>query len=256
MVVIVLAAIVIASSAGIYFLLRYGEPTPADRASRRRKYSIRRRGLRTHPLPIGLPGSLSEKIGSVFKGRRAGAGAGWVPARDDDDGDDYGEWDTTDEPLRVRAQEHHAIFDVDNDNDNHDGEGDGDGRQRDEYLRVGSTPASRLTVLSESTMADTHRSRDATLVEAGAETSPGLLRAASPAAFGQIPARATSVTAQVVVPDEEWLDAGRDTTSSVGRGSAEGGHANTEQLAYYAPQPRRADSGQEIPLFAGSVPFR
>jgi len=247
--VIVLAAIVIASSAGIYFLLRYGEPTPADRASRRHKYSIRRRGLRTHPLPIGLPGSLGEKIGSVFKGRRAG----WVPARDDD----YGEWDTTDEPLRVRAPEHHAIFDVDNDNDNdnHDGDGDGDGRQRDEYLRVGSTPASRLTALSESTTADTHRSRDATLVEAGAETSPGLLRAASPAAFGQIPARATSVTAQVV-PDEEWLDAGRDTTSSVGRGSAEGGHANAEQLAYYAPQPRRADSEQEIPLFAGSVPFR
>jgi hypothetical protein len=32
-------------------------------------------------------------------------------------------------------------------------------------------------------------------------------------------------------PDEEWLDAGRDTTSSVGRGSAEGGYANAEHRA-------------------------
>jgi len=246
--VTLLAVIVIASSAGIYFLLRYGEPSPADRASRR-KYSIRRRGVRAHPLPIGLPGSLSEKLSNMFKsGCRAGAG--WVPARDDDD--DYDDddnyrvgganvWDSTDEPPRDR---------------------DLDG---DEYPRVGSTPASRLTVLTDETTAGTHRSREATHVDAtGAESSARLLgstaSSASPAPAVQAPAPALAPAlapswVQREVPDEAWRNAG-DARSGVGGGAgADGSHA-ASSLGYYAPQPRRADSGYEIPLFAGSTPFR
>jgi len=249
----VLAVIVIASLAGIYFLLRYGEPSSADRAARRRKYSIRRRGVRTHPLPIGLPGSLSEKIGSMFKGRRAGAG--WVPAHDEDDGDDGGDggyrvganvWDSTDEPLHERELDRGFHGD-------------------DEYLypRVGSTPASRFTV--EATAADTHRSREATHVDAaGAESSARLLGSAaapaSPAPATQAPVPASALApalapslVQREVPDEAWHNAD-DTRSGVGGGGADGSHA-ASSLGYYAPQPRRADSGYEIPLFAGSTPF-
>jgi hypothetical protein len=79
---------------------------PADRAARR-KYTIRRGGMCSHPLPIGCQGSFSEKIGNLFKGRRAGIGAGWMPARDVDDNDDLyegGELDSTDEPLCLRER--------------------------------------------------------------------------------------------------------------------------------------------------------
>ncbi|KAH9029073.1 hypothetical protein EDB85DRAFT_1552818 [Lactarius pseudohatsudake] len=161
-VVIVLAAIVILASIAIYCLLRKGEPSAAERAARR-KYSIRGRGVRTHALPIGLPGSLSEKIGSVFKGRRTGSG--WEPAHDEAD-----EWDSTDEPLRVHRH--------------HDDPYEAHRRAR---MRYGST-----------------------LVMA----------------------------------------AGRGGLGSVGTGN------DTSPMGYYAPQPRRADSGPEIPLFAGSTPFR
>jgi hypothetical protein len=254
--VIALAVIVIASLAGIYLLLRYGEPSPKDRAARR-KYSIRRHGVRTHPLPIGLPGSLSEKIGSMFKGRRAGTG--WVPARDHDDDDDdgygYGEddgggyrvgadvWDSTDEPLREMDR----------------------GRDGgEEYPRVGSTPASRFTVLTDATTAGTHKSREATHVDAaGAESSARLLgssssstaaASASPAPVVQAPPVLAPSLVPREVPDEAWHDAG-DTSSGVVGDSADSSHA-ASRLGYYAPQPRRADSEQEIPLFAGSTPFR
>ena len=250
MLVIALAVIVIASLAGIYLLLRYGEPSPKDRAARR-KYSIRRHGVRTHPLPIGLPGSLSEKIGSMFKGRRAGAG--WVHARDHDDDDDgygYGYpvgadvWDSTDEPLREMDR----------------------GRDGgDEYPRVGATPASHFTVLTDATTAGTHKSREATHVDAaGAESSARLLgssssstaaaASASPAPVVQAPPALAPSSVPREVPDEAWHDAG-DTSSGVVGGSADGSHA-ASRLGYYAPQPRRADSEQEIPLFAGSTPFR
>jgi hypothetical protein len=233
-VVILLAIIVIAASAGIYFLLRNSEPSPADRAARRR-YSIRRRGVRSHPLPIGLPGSFSEKIGSVFKGRRAGTGAGWMPARDFDDEDDLyagGEWDSTDEPLRVRERELDRHGDVSSAyQQQHDG---------DEYPRVGITPASRHTTLTEAfTESGTHRSRSASHVDAGDESS-------SPDSFG----RDDSPVPLTRKPHEEWLDA-RDPRSGVDNG---GGTATP--LRYLTPEPRRADSGHEVSLFAGSTPFQ
>lgn len=232
-VVILLAIIVIAASAGIYFLLRNGEPLPADRAARR-KYSIRRPGVRSHPLPIGLPGSFSEKIGSVFKGRRAGTGAGWMPARDFDDDDDLyvgGEWDSTDEPLRVREHEL----------DPH-GHGSPAYQQHDgnEYPRVGITPASRRTTLTEpATEGNTHKSRSASHVDAGHESS-------SPDGFGRVdpPVPLTRK------PHDEWLDA-RDPRSGDDNGSG-----IATPLRYLTPEPRRADSGHEIPLFAGSTPFQ
>jgi hypothetical protein len=261
--VIALATIVIASSVGIYILLRNGEPSTADRAARR-KYSIRRRGVRTHPIPIGLPGSLSEKISSVFKGRRAGGG--WVPARDDDDGDDdnndiHGdarEWDATDEPTRERELGRGGDLDDD-----------------EEYRRVGVAGASRLTALTltDATTAGTHKSREATHVDAAAESPadlpvPGPADTANPAAAIPIPAAVvhqvpvrppSSAPIQVHVPDEEWLDAGRDIRSTVGGGRTDdlSEAARSNPLGYnHAPQPRRADSGQEISLFAGSTPFR
>lgn len=228
MVVIVLAAIVIFASAGIYLLLRYGEPSSADRAARR-KHSIRRRGMRTHPLPIGLPGSLSEKFSSVFKGRRAGTGAGWMPAKGDDEDDLYegGEWDTTDEPLRVRERElgRHSDVSLAYEQQQHDG---------DEYPRVGAGPASRHATLTEASMDSVaHRSHSASHVDA----DDGFGRDASQSVL----------TRQ---PDEEWLNA-RDTRSGVDNG---GGAATP--LGYLTPVPRRADSGHEIPLFAGSTPFQ
>ena len=233
MVVILLAIIVIAACAGIYFLLRNGEPLPADRAARR-KYSIRRRGVRSHPLPIGLPGSFGEKIGSVFKGRRAGAGAGWMPARDDDDDDDLyagGEWDSTDEPLRMREPELDRHGDVSLVYQQHDG---------DEYPHVGITPASRRATLTEaSTESGTHKSRSASHVDTGHESS-------SPDSFG----RDGSPVPLTRKPHGEWLNA-RDPRSGVDNGSG-----TATPLRYLTPEPRRADSGQEIPLFAGSTPFQ
>lgn len=230
---ILLAIIVIAATASIFFLLRNGDPSPADRAARR-KYSIRRRGVRSHPLPIGLPGSFSDKISSVFKGRRAGTGAGWMPARDVDDDDDLyagGEWDPTDEPLRARERE------LDHDGDvssayqrQHDG---------DEYTRVGPAASRHATVMEASTESGTHRSHSASHVDAGDDSS-------SPNSFG----RDDSPVPFTRKLDGEWLTA-RDPGSG-----ADNGSGTTTPLRYLTPEPRRADSGHEIPLFAGSTPFR
>jgi len=231
--VILLAVIVISASSGIYFLLRNGEPSPADRAARR-KYSIRRHGVRSHPLPIGLPGSFSEKIGSVFKGRRAGSGGGWMPARDfDDDDDDLyagGEWDSTDEPLRVREREL-------------DRHGDVSAYEQpvgDEYPRVGTSFASRHASLTEPpTESGEHQSRSASHVDAGDNSS-------FPESFG----RGGTSDALSRKPDEEWLNA-RDS-----RSGADNSSRVANPLGYSTPEPRREDSGHNIPLFAGSTPFR
>jgi hypothetical protein len=229
--VILLVIIVIAASAGIYFLLRNGEPLPADRAARR-KHSIRRRGVRSHPLPIGLPGSFSEKIGSLFKGRRAGTGAGWMPARDVDDDDDLyegGEWDSTDEPLHLRERELDRHGDVSSAyQQQHD---------RDEYPRVGIAPTSHATLTAES---GTHRSRSASHVDAGDESS-------SPESFGRDDDSPVPLTRK---PDEEWLNARSP------RSGADNDSGTATPLRYLTPEPRRADSGHEIPLFAGSTPFQ
>jgi hypothetical protein len=225
--VILLAVIVIAASVGIYILLRYGEPSAAERTTRR-KYSIRRGGVRTHPLPIGLPSSFSEKIGNVFKGRRAGGG--WVPARDEED-----EWDTTDEPLRVRER----------DQPHHD-EAYEPQQQREEFPRVGSAPVSHrasLTVAPEAAQV----AHAASHVDADGSSSASFGRDASPVVHVQAPSVPTPE------PEEEWLSAGGNTTPTV-RG---GGSRSPNPMGYFALQPRRADSGsQDIPLFAGSTPFR
>ena len=225
---IVLAIIVIAASVGIYFLLRNGEPSATDRAVRR-KYSIRRHGVRAHPLPIGLPGSFREKISSVFKGRRAGTGGGWMPARDvdDDDLNAGGEWDTTDEPLRER--ERHDGVPLAHVQQQHDGY---------EYPRVGSAPSRYTTLTDVSMEGGTHGSRSASHVNAGDEsTIPPPERLGREASQSVLNRR----------PDEEWISA-RDTRSD--------GSGATAPLGYSMPVPRRADSEQEIPLFAGSTPFR
>lgn len=258
--VIALATIVIASSVAIYILLRNGEPSTADRAARR-KYSIRRRGVRTHPIPIGLPGSLSEKIGSVLKGRRAGGG--WVPASDHDDGDGDNngtcEWDAADEPTREGESGRRGNLDDDD----------------EEYRRVGVAGASRLTALTltDATTAGTHKSREATHVDAAAESPaslpvPGPADTADPAAASlfpaavvhQVPVRPpSSAPIQAQVPDEEWLDGGKEIGRTVGGGRTDDGSeaARPNPLGHnHAPQPRRADSGQEISLLAGSAPFR
>ncbi|KAH9961125.1 hypothetical protein BC827DRAFT_1155555 [Russula dissimulans] len=249
--VILLAVIIVASSAGIYFLLRNGEPSPANRAARR-KYPPRRKGIRAHLLPIGLPGSLSEKFGSLFKGRRPGAG--WVPARGEDDG--AGERATTAvEPLRVRNPECHN-----DDDDNHRDGGNvtvayeqqhqyHHGQQQlDGYPRVGSAPALRRATLTEVTLESAHRSRSASHVDAGAEIVAHFGREDCPSAPVPAPSFPT------VAPDEEWLDA-RGPRSGVGDGSAD--RSNVSRIVeYLTPQPRRADSGHEVTLFAGIPPFQ
>ena len=236
MLLILLAIIVIAASAAIYFLLRNGEPLPADRAARR-KYSIRRRGVRSHPLPIGLPGSFSDKIGNLFKGRRTGTGAGWMPARDiDDDDDDLyegGEWDSTDEPLHVRERELDRHGDV---SSAYQRQLDGD-----EHPRVGIVPTSHRATLTEASSKEsgTHRSRSASHVDAGDESS-------SQNSFGRddLPVPLTRR------PDEEWLNA------SDPRRGVENSSGTATPLRYLTPEPHRADSGYEVPLFAGSTPFQ
>jgi len=218
--VILLAIIVIAASAGIYFLLRYGEPSAADRTARR-KYSIRRRGVQ-HPLPVGLPGSFSEKISNVFKGRRAASG--WVPARDEED-----EWDTTDEPLRERHHDAAAAYQ----------------QQRDEFPRVGFAPASRPATLTEPS--DTvPLSRSASHVDADESSAADFGRNASPIL------RVPALSMPTPEPEEEWLNAGNESRPTL----RDGGGRGTHPMGYFAPQPRRADSGHDIPLFAGSIPFR
>ena len=218
MLVILLAVIVIAASAGIYLLLRYSEPSAAERTARR-KYSIRRRGVHAHPLPIGLPGSFGEKISSVFKGRRAASG--WVPARDEED-----EWDTTDEPLRERHHHDSAEFQ----------------RQRDEFPRVGSVPVSRPATLTGAS--DTvPLSRSASHVDADETSAADFGRNAAPILRVQAPSMPTPE------PEEEWLNAGDESRPTVR-------DDGTHPMGYFAPQPRRADSGHDIPLFAGTMPFR
>jgi hypothetical protein len=224
--VILLAVIVIAASAGIYLLLRYGEPSAADRVLRR-KYSIRRHGVRTHPLPIGLPTSFSEKIGSVFKGRRAGGG--WVPARDEED-----EWDTTDEPLRERGQ-HHL-------NEPYDPQ-----QQHDSFPRVGSAPASSRATLTEASDI-VQLSRAASHVDTDDKSSSeGFGRDASSIVHVHTP------PAPKTEPEEGWFSAAYSTgPSATGTGSRD-----PNSVGYFAPQPRRADFvQQDIPLFAGNTPFR
>jgi hypothetical protein len=211
--VIILGVIVIFASIAIYYLLRDGEPSAAERATRR-KYSIRGSGSRKHSLPIGLPGSLSEKIGSVFKSRRSGAG--WVPANDEAD-----EWDSTDEPLPVY---HHPDLPYD--------------APLQPFPRVGSAAPSRRTTLTESSES-LHKSRMASHVEDPSEEDFNGDR--PPIVHVQMPSG----------PDEVWLNAHDGS-----RGGFGGVGTDTRHMGYYAPQPRRADSGPEIPLFAGSVPFR
>jgi hypothetical protein len=223
--VILLAVIVIAATAGIYLLLRYGEPSTADRVARR-KYSIRRRGVRIHPLPIGLPSSFGEKIGSVFKGRRAGGG--WVPARDEEED----EWDTTDEPLREREQGHH-----------HPDEVCDPQQQRDGYPRVGSAPASRPPTLTEASE-PAQVSRTASHVDTDESSS---------ASFGRDASYVHAPSARTPEPEGEWFSAGDHTRPPV----TSAGSRDPNSVGYIAPQPRRADSvGHDIPLFAGSTPFR
>jgi len=251
--VILLAVILIASSTGIYFLLHNGGPSAAGRAARR-KYSVRRKGVRAHLLPIRLPSSLSEKISSVFKGRRAGAG--WVPTRGEDDDGGEGEGATTVEHLRVRDPECHN----DDDNDDDDNRDSGDvtvayeqqyhyDQQLDSsYLRVGSAPASRHAALTEVTLESAHRPRSASHVDAGAETVAHFGREDSPSAPVLAPLFPT------VEPDEDWLDA-RAPGSGAGDRSADSGNVS-RIMGYLTPQPRRADSGHEITLFAGTTPFQ
>ncbi|KAI9508825.1 hypothetical protein F5148DRAFT_838238 [Russula earlei] len=244
-VVILLAAIVVASSTGIYFLLRNGEPSDADRAARRRKYSIRRHGVRAHPLPIGLPGSLSEKIGSIFKGRRAGAG--WVPARGDED-PDPDEWDTTDEPLRERHDDNGGGGDVALACRPQQQQQRPRERERsleeEEHPRIVSVPASLRASLTEVTTDSAHKSRSASHV--AAESSASFGRGSSPDALVHVLSFPTEE------PDEEWLDA-RGTRSGVG---GLGANSITNVPGPLTPRPRRADSEHEITLFAGSTPFR
>lgn len=96
-----LGLVFIGACIGIFVLLRYWDPSEKERAARKR-YSIRRRGL-PHPLPIGLretgegsagapaSGTLTEKLGNMFRGRRQGSG--WQPANEDDD------WEVEDEQM-------------------------------------------------------------------------------------------------------------------------------------------------------------
>ena len=211
---IILAVIVIAASIAIYFLLRRErEPSAAG------KYSVKASGARKHLLPIGLPGSLSEKIGNVFKGRRRGAG--WVPAKDEAD-----EWDSTDEPLPVYHPE--LPYDAP--------------QQREAYPRVGSAAPSSRTTLTEASES-IHKSRMASQVEDPSKEDFNRDHLSMPNAHVHVQAPSG--------PDEVWLNA-RDSRG--GLGSV--GSTDTRHMGYYAPQPRRADSGPEIPLFAGSVPFR
>jgi hypothetical protein len=190
----------------------------------RRKYSIRSHGRRSHPLPIGIPSSFSEKISNVFKGRRAARG--WVPARDEED-----EWDTRDEPLREResvSQQFH-----------HDGEYEPRQRQLDELPRVGSASASYHATLTEPSEVG-QLSRSASHVDPDETSSSTLGRDAQ------------VHSAPNTEPEEGWLNADYTTRPTI----TVGGSGSPTPVDNFAPQPRRVDSGQDIPLFAGSTPFR
>jgi len=218
--VIILVVIVIFASIGIYYLLRDGEPSDADRAARR-KYSIRGSGARKHSLPIGLPGSISGKISSLFKGRRTGAG--WVPANDANDEAD--EWDSKDEPLPAY---HHPDLPY-------------DAPPKQQYPRVGSAPSSHRTTLTEASES-LHKSHMASQVDDPSEEED-FNRVRFPIVHVQAPSG----------PDGVWLNAHDGRRGGLGGVDTD---TDTRHMGYYAPQPRRADSGPEIPLFAGSTPFR
>ncbi|KAI0282489.1 hypothetical protein BGY98DRAFT_931488 [Russula aff. rugulosa BPL654] len=132
-----------------------------------------------------------------------------------------------DEPLRVRERELDRHGDMSSTYQQLDG---------DEYPRVGIAPTSRHATLTEaSTESDAHRSRSASHVDAGDESS-------SPHSFGRddppVPLNRK--------PDEEWLNARGP------RSGAHNGSGTATPLRYLTPEPRRADSGHEIPLFAGT----
>lgn len=152
----------------------------------------------------------------MFKGRRRNAG--WVPANDEAD-----EWDSKDEPVNHLPD---LPYDP----------------APTYYPRVGSAPPSQIATLTEAS--ETYKSREASHVEDTPVEDFG--------SYGPppMPMHPTIVHAQAPsAPDEVWLNDpyGRGGLGSVGTAS---------HMAYYAPQPRRADSGPEIPLFAGSTPFR
>jgi hypothetical protein len=104
----------------------------------------------------------------------------------------------------------------------------------DEYPRVGTAPTSHPTLTAES---GAHRSHSASHVDAGD---------AFPDQFG----RDDSPVPLTRKPDEEWLNARSP------RSGADNGSGTATPLRYLTPEPRRADSGHEIPLFAGSTPFQ
>jgi hypothetical protein len=220
--VVVLGIIAILASIGIYYLIRDREPSDKDRAARR-KYSIRGDGARKHSLPIGLPSSFSEKISSIFsKSRRSGKG--WVSAKDEE----ADEWDSKDEPV-------HYLPDLPYD----------PVAKRELYPRVGEAPSSHRTTLTE-VPENLYKSRTASHVEYPSSQGDDFARLGPPP-----PMSIPFVHVQAPsAPDEVWLNAHDGSRGGPGSVSPGG------RMGYHAPQPRRADSGPEIPLFAGSTPFR
>ncbi|GJE88015.1 hypothetical protein PsYK624_040980 [Phanerochaete sordida] len=89
--VVVLAAIFILCSIGVFFLLRSHREDPYERHARR-VLSGRREDI-TYQMPLGPPG-LKEKFKSLFRMR---GGGGWVRASSGDD-----EWDASDPEARGR----------------------------------------------------------------------------------------------------------------------------------------------------------
>jgi len=184
--------------------------------SSKERAARRKYSIRGHALPTGLPGSLSSRIGSWFKSRRRNS-AGWEPAKDEED-----EWDSKDEPV-------HHLPNLPYD---------------PAYPRVDSAPPSHRATLTEASES-LHKSRMASHVEDPSSQED----------FGRYDPPPPSMPMPIVQvqapsePNEVWLNAhdGRGGLGSIHTG------ANT---SYYAPQPRRADSSPEIPLFAGSIPFR
>lgn len=87
--VVVLAAIFIVCSIGVFFLLRSHKDDPYERHARR-VLSGRREDI-TYQMPLGPPG-LKEKFKSLFRMRGSG---GWVRASSGDD-----EWDASDPEAR------------------------------------------------------------------------------------------------------------------------------------------------------------
>jgi hypothetical protein len=211
--VIILAIVVIFASIAIYYLIRDRKRSSKEHAEEH-EYSFKKPDERTHVFPMGLPGSLSERIRSMFKGRRKGAG--WEPANDEAD-----EWDSKDEPTN-------HLPDLPYD-------------PAPAYPSVGAAPTSHRAKLVEAS--ESYKSRAASHVE---DTSVGDFGRYDPP-----PVFMPTVHVQAPsAPDVVWLNA-----PPVGRGGL-GNVGTASHVSYYAPQPRRADSGPEIPLFAGSMPFR